>query len=191
MGGDATIGPAAVLRRHGRELIVLPDMAAAVPVAALAALAAQHAPAIHPNTVLRLVEHESRRRPLAIGVNGARLEHQPRSLGQAVATVRALRQQGYDFDAGLCQINVRNFRWLGLDELSVFDPAANLRACQAVLLDCFQRAPTTDSQAALRQALSCFNTGNHRSGFSNGFVGRVANLPAALPAVIPPKEPSR
>jgi type IV secretion system protein VirB1 len=157
---------------------------------AVLSLAALHAPAVHPNTALRIVEHESGRQPLAIGVNGARLEHQPRSLGQAIATARALRQQGYDFDAGLCQINVRNFHWLGLDERSVFDPAQNLRACQAVLLDCFQRAPTTDPQAALRQALSCFNTGNHRSGFANGYVGRVVGLPAALPAV-PSKEPSR
>jgi type IV secretion system protein VirB1 len=85
---------------------------------------------------------------------------------------------------------VRNFHWLGLDERSVFDPAANLRACQAVLLDCFQRAPTTAPQAALRQALSCFNSGNHRSGFANGYVGGVVRLPAALPAV-PVKEPSR
>jgi type IV secretion system protein VirB1 len=124
-------------------------------------------------------------------VNGARLEHQPRSLGQAVATARALRRQGYNFDAGLCQVNVHNWPRLGLDELSVFDPAKNLRACQAVLLDCFQRAPTTDPQSALRQALSCFNTGSHRSGFTNGYVSRVVSLPAALPAVVPPKEPSR
>jgi type IV secretion system protein VirB1 len=161
-----------------------------LPVETLVALAALHAPLIHPGTLARIVEHESGRQPLAIGVNGARLEHQPRSLGQAVATARALRQQGHDFDAGLCQINVRNFRWLGLDERSVFDPAANLSACQAVLLDCFQRAPTPDSQAALRMALSCFNTGNHRSGFASGYVSRVVSLPAALPAV-PPKEPSQ
>lgn len=153
-----------------------------LPVEALLALAALHAPAIHPNTVARVVEHESARQPLAIGVNGARLEHQPRSLGQAVATVRALRQQGYDFDAGLCQINVRNFRWLGLDEFSVFDPAANLRACQTVLLDCFRRAPANDPQAALRLALSCFNTGNFRRGLENGYVSKVVSVPAAVPA---------
>lgn len=156
----------------------------------LLALAALHAPAIHPNTVARIVQAESARQPLAIGVNGARLEHQPRSLAQAVNTARALRAQGYDFDAGLCQINVRNFRWLGLDEVSVFDPATNLRACQTVLLDCFQRAPSTDPQAALRMALSCFNTGNHRSGFANGYVSRVVLQPAAFPPV-PPKDSAR
>lgn len=158
-------------------------------VEAVLELAALHAPAIHPNTVARIVEHESARQPLAIGVNGGRLEHQPRSLAQAINTARSLRAQGYDFDAGLCQVNVRNFRRLGLDEVSVFDPAKNLSACQTVLLDCFKRAPSTDPQAALRMALSCFNTGNHRAGFANGYVGRVVNVPAALPAVLS-KEPS-
>ncbi|WP_043458638.1 lytic transglycosylase domain-containing protein [Azohydromonas australica] len=154
-----------------------------LPVDVLLTLAALHAPAIHPNTVARVVEHESERQPLAIGVNGARLEHQPRSLAQAINTARALRQQGYDFDAGLCQINVRNFAWLGLDEVSVFDPASNLRACQTVLLDCFRRAPSPDPQAALRQAFSCFNSGNHQAGFASGYVSRVVNVPAAIPAV--------
>lgn len=163
------------------------DLAAAIPVAALIAMAVRHAPEVHPRMVLRIVEHESRRQPLAIAVNGARLEHQPRSLSQAVATVRALRRQGFDFDAGLCQVNVRNWQRLGLDERTVFDPAENLRACQAVLLDCFQRAPSRDPQAALQQALSCFNTGSHRRGFANGYVSRVVNVPAALLA-IPAKE---
>lgn len=173
-------------------MLALPPEALAQPmeVSVLTAHIDEFAPAIHPRTVLRIVQHESKRKPLAIGVNGAMLEHQPRSLAQAINTARALRRQGYDFDAGLCQINVRNWQWLRLDEVSVFSPAENLRACQTVLLDCYQRAPSTDPQAALRQALSCFNSGNHRSGFASGYVSRVVNVPAALPAV-PLKEPSR
>lgn len=162
-----------------------------MPVAALQVLFAQNAPAIHPNLMLRLVQHESKRIPTNIGVNGAKLERTPRSLAQAANTARALRRQGYDFDAGLCQINVRNWQWLGLDDVSVFDPAANLRACQTVLLDCFRRAPSSDPQAALRQALSCFNTGNHRGGFANGYVTKVVSVPVALPPVPGPKESIR
>lgn len=166
-------------------MLALPAEALARPmeVPVLVALIERHASAIHPRTVLRIVEHESARQPLVIGVNGGRLEHQPRSLAQAINTARTLRQQGYDFDAGLCQINVRNFRRLGLDEVSVFDPAANVRACQTVLLDCFRRAPSADPQAALRQAFSCFNSGNHQAGFASGYVSRVVNVPAAIPAV--------
>jgi type IV secretion system protein VirB1 len=141
--------------------------------------------------MLHIVEHESKRHRLAIGVKGAQLAYQPRSLAQAVATARELRRLGYDFDAGLCQVNIRNWQWLGLTDATVFDPAQNLRACQTVLLDCFQRAPSSDPQAALRLALSCFNTGNYRNGFINGYVQRVVTLPVAFPAAPGPKEPPR
>lgn len=167
------------------------DVAMPIHAEAVVDVASRCAPLIHPNTVVRLVQNESGRKALAIGINGgARLEHQPRTLGQAIATARVLRQQGYNFDAGLAQINVKNWTWLGLDEISVFDICTNLRAAQTVLLDCFDRAPSSDPQAALRQALSCFNTGNHRGGFANGYVSRVVSIPAFLPTVAR-KEPSR
>jgi type IV secretion system protein VirB1 len=174
-------------------MLALPAEALARPmeVPVLVAHIDRYASAIHPRTVLRIVQHESARQPLAISVNGARLEHQPRSLAQAINTARVLRRQGYDFDAGLCQINMRNWRRLGLDEASVFDPRENLRACQTVLLDCYRRAPSPDSQAALRQAFSCFNTGNHRGGFANGYVSKVVAVPVAFPVATAQQEQSR
>jgi type IV secretion system protein VirB1 len=149
------------------------------PIAALLPLLPVCAPAVHPDTILRLIHTESGYNALAIGVNGARLERQPKNLAEAIVTARVLRRQGYDFDAGSTQINIRNWAWLGLDEVSVFDPCKNLRAAQTVLLDCFKRAPAADPQTALRQALSCFNTGNHRSGFTNGYVTKVVRAPVA------------
>jgi type IV secretion system protein VirB1 len=150
------------------------------------------APLVHPETMLRVLHVESSGNQLAININGpVQLAWQPRSRSEAVATARELRRGGYSFDAGLCQVNVRNWPWLGLNEVTVFDPAQNLRACQTVLLDCFQRAPSRDPQAALRQALSCFNTGNYRDGFANGYVHRVVTAPVAFPAAPGPKEPSR
>lgn len=148
----------------------------------LLALAADCAPLIHPQTLYRVVAVESSGKPWAINVNGARLERQPRSLAEAIATARALRRQGYDFDAGLGQINVRNWSWLKLDEASVFDPCTNLKATQAVLLDAWRRAPAADPQAALRQTLSAYNTGSHRAGFVNGYVQKVVRAPAFPPA---------
>jgi type IV secretion system protein VirB1 len=149
------------------------------PVAALLSLLPICAPAVHPDTILRVVHIESGYNALAISVNGARLERQPRNLAEAIVTARALRRLGYDFDAGSTQINIRNWAWLGLDEVSVFDPCTNLRAAQTVLLDCFKRALAADPQTALRQALSCFNTGNHRNGFTNGYVMKVVRAPVA------------
>lgn len=144
------------------------------------------APLVHPHLLLRVMHVESRHNPYAIGVNGpVRLMRQPRTLGEAVATARVLLRMGVSFDAGRAQINVRNWRWLGLDETTVFDSCRNLQAAQRVLLDCKTRAPSRDAQTALRQVLSCFNTGNPRGGFVNGYVGRVANAPAALPSSFP------
>src|SRR5690606_957176 len=99
----------------------------------------------------------------------------PRSLEEATAAAQTLIDQGIDFDAGLGQINVRNWAWLKLDATTVFDPCRNLAAAQTVLADCYARALPThkDPQQALRAALSCYNTGNFRRGFTNGYVGKV------------------
>lgn len=144
---------------------------------------------VHPKTMLRLARAESAQQPLAIHVNGARLQRQPRTLAEAVVTARWLRAQGYAFDAGAWQINVRNWPALGLDERTVFDACRNAAAAQAVLIDCFRRAPGRDPQTALRQALSCYNAGNFKGGFSNGYVSRVVGAPvAAMPTVPSPQE---
>lgn len=146
----------------------------------------QCAPLVHPRLLLRVMHVESRLNPLAIGVNRGpvRLLRQPRTRGEAAATARELVRVGVNFDAGRAQINVKNWRWLGLNEHNVFDSCTNLRAAQQVLLECKSRAPARDAQTALRQVLSCFNTGNFSSGFANGYVGRVVNAPAAIPSPV-------
>ena len=51
---------------------------------------------------------------VAIGVVGGTLARQPRNIGEALATARALRSAGWNFSVGLGQINVTNFERLGL-----------------------------------------------------------------------------
>lgn len=153
----------------------------------LAALAMACAPNVHPVTLDALVKHESRRQPYAIGVNsGTRLARQPRSREEAVALARTLMAQGVDFDAGLAQINVRNWGWLKLTAETVFEPCANLQAAQTVLTDCYSRAVKRHQaqQLALQAALSCYNTGNFERGFRNGYVGKVlAQAGIKIPAL--------
>ncbi|MFC3338125.1 lytic transglycosylase domain-containing protein [Paracandidimonas soli] len=158
--------------------------------AELAALALACAPDIHPVTLLAVVKHESRAQQYAIGVNrkGHQLKRQPRSLEEATAAAQRLIDQGIDFDAGLGQINVRNWAWLKLDATTVFDPCRNLTAAQTVLADCYARALPAhkDPQQALRAALSCYNTGNFRRGFTNGYVGKVLTQAGIkVPALVP------
>ena len=132
------------------------------------------APLVHPVTAAALVRTESAFNPNAIHVNGGELERQPRSAAEAIATARALMRDGWDFDAGLAQINRRNFARLGLAPETVFDPCTNLRAMQAVLTECFRRAGTgARPQLELRRALSCYQSGNFATGFDQGYVDRV------------------
>ncbi|MEY8876933.1 MAG: lytic transglycosylase domain-containing protein [Leptothrix sp. (in: b-proteobacteria)] len=148
----------------------------------LPALLQRCAPDVHPQTLTKLVWTESTAQPYAIGVVGARLERQPRNLPEAVATVRELRRQGLRFSAGLGQIMVDNWAGLGLDEHSVFQPCRNLGAAQVLLKRCFERARRQGSpqQTALRQAFSCYYSGNFSTGYAHGYVQRVVSAPDRL-----------
>lgn len=141
-------------------------------------LAQRCAPAIHPRTLSAVVRHESGGKQHAIGINtkGVKLARQPRNLREASVTAQNLLDRGVSFDAGLGQINSRNFKALGLTATSVFDPCTNLQAAATVLADCYDRAAPRhqSAQAALRAALSCYNTGNFSLGFRNGYVAKVA-----------------
>ena len=138
------------------------------------------APQVDPTTARALVAVESSLNPHAIGVVGGTLERQPRNQREALVTAQALREAGWNFSLGLAQINVRNFKRLDLSLDSAFDPCRNLAAMQAVLIECYERAagavPGTSpsEQRALRQALSCYYSGNFTTGFEHGYVRRVA-----------------
>lgn len=112
------------------------------------ALALACAPGVHPATVHAVVQTESDFNPWALGVTGGALRRQPASRAEALATARHLRANGWDFSAGLGQINVRNWARLGLTLDTVFEPCANLAALQTLLTDCFERAQAAGRTAA-------------------------------------------
>ncbi len=172
------------------------------------ALALACAPQVHTHTAHALVSVESGFNPWAIGVVGGALVRQPRHRAEALATARALQATGWNFSVGLGQINVGNFERLGLTLDAAFEPCTNLAAMQSVLAECFDRArapasaatattttatsPPVD-QTALRQALSCYYSGNFATGFRHGYVRKVVaaagtSSPVASRA-IPPAQP--
>lgn len=154
--------------------------------AAFTALALACAPMVHVDTSHALVAVESSLNQYAIGVVGGSLMRQPRSSGEAKATAAQLIADGWNFSVGLAQINVRNFKRLGLDSTAAFDPCRNLGAMQRLLSECFERSPRRDQpQRALREALSCYYSGNFVTGFKHGYVGRVTAVAAALRAAGP------
>ncbi len=159
------------------------------------ALATTCAPQVAAETAHALVAVESGFNPHAIGVVGGALLRQPQHRAEALATAKALQAGGWDFSLGLAQINSRNFQRLGLGIDSAFEPCTNLAAMQTILGECFDRAlPRQDGerqaqQRALRQALSCYYSGNFVTGFSHGYVRRVVAATAQpLPMSVTPKE---
>jgi type IV secretion system protein VirB1 len=139
------------------------------------ALAQQCAPDVHPATLTALVRTESGFNPYAIGVVAGRLERQPTSLDEAVATAETLRRDGWNASFGLGQVNLRNLARFSLDLRSVFDPCQNLRASAAILSEAYARARRTEpnEQKALRAALSMYYSGNAVTGVQHGYVAKV------------------
>ncbi len=165
-------------------------------------LARQCAPDVHISTLAAVVRHESGFNPLVIGVNSKpHRSIRPASKSEAVDEVRTLMDKGVDFDVGYGQINVRNWKWLGVTPETIFDPCVNLASAQRVLVNCYKRAAELHGpgQNALYAAFSCYNTGNLTAGFKNGYVGKlIAGAGHPVPAIVkdaqrsrasPPKQP--
>ena len=156
---------------------------------AFLALALACAPQVHADTARALVSVESAFNPWAIGVVGGALMRQPRHRAEALATAKALQAAGWNFSVGLGQINVGNFERLGLTVETAFEPCVNLAAMQTVLAECFDRANGSASKAvhqvALRQALSCYYSGNFDTGFRRGYVRKVVVAARAVPTAQP------
>jgi type IV secretion system protein VirB1 len=158
----------------------------------LAALIAACAPLIHPTTMGALVAVESGAAPYALSVNYPQrlvrsgqdapvFNAQPASAREAMGWTQKLVDQGYTVSVGLAQINIEHLTWLRSQGLvgslsDLFDPCLNLRAAQAILLECWRQGGDARRQSAanhLNRTLSCFNAGDPVTGMRNGYVERV------------------
>lgn len=167
------------------DALVVAALAALHPVAARAdeppasasftALARVCAPHVDVTTLAALVRVESGFNPYAIGVVGNHLQYQPTSYAQALATAQALVARGYNFSVGLGQVNVHNLTRVGENLATIFDPCRNLRASSQILQQCFAHASAHagDTQDALRDALSCYYSGNFLTGYRQGYVAKI------------------
>lgn len=123
-----------------------------------------------PREVMHHVVHvESSFNPYAIGVVGGRLVRQPRSLPEALSTVRMLEQRGYNFSLGLAQVNRYNLVKYGLDTYEeAFQPCANLQAGSRILRECYGR-----SGGDWGKSFSCYYSGDFKTGYRHGYVQKV------------------
>ncbi|MBT9552228.1 MAG: transglycosylase SLT domain-containing protein [Hydrogenophaga sp.] len=122
-----------------------------------------------PKEVMQHVVHvESSRNPFAIGVVGGYLARQPKSLDEALAAVRQLKQEGYNFSVGIAQVNRYNLAKYGLKTYAdAFDVCSNLRAGSRILRECYDRAQDWG------KAFSCYYSGNFATGFEHGYVQKI------------------
>jgi type IV secretion system protein VirB1 len=154
--------------------------------AALFGLASQCAPTVAPETVLAIVRTESRGRPFALNVNGARQPAPQTNAVDAAAVARRFVAAGYSVDLGLGQINSRNMRSLGLTWDTIFDPCTNIAALGQILTQNYNSVSAgRDPQSALRMAFSLYNTGNRSRGFRNGYVAKVVGNAGVADEVAP------
>lgn len=146
------------------------------------ALAGECAPSVHPKTMAAVVGVESSFNAYAIGVVGGKLEHQPSTKTEAIATAKALASDGYNFSMGAGQVNRHNLTRYGLDYETAFEPCANLRVGSQILTGCYERAKKrfSNDQKALQAAFSCYYSGNFSTGFKPDFKGQPSYVQKVL-----------
>ncbi|MGH7117709.1 MAG: lytic transglycosylase domain-containing protein [Acetobacteraceae bacterium] len=158
-----------------------------VPLALFTRLAGACAPEVAPGTLAALAAVESRFDTLAIYDNTAHAALRPKDEAQAIALARQAVAAGHSIDLGLMQINSRNLGPLHLSIPQAFEPCPSLSAGAALLAKDYEGGKTpAEEQAALRAALSRYNTGTAREGFANGYVAQVVN---AAKRVVPEIDP--
>jgi type IV secretion system protein VirB1 len=150
-------------------------------------LAHQCAPDVHVDTITRIASVESAFNPFAIGVVDGNLKRQPRNLREALATVNELESKGFNYSVGLVQVNKKNFPAYGLTPEIAFDPCTNLNVGGRILTKCFIQALKVNSnkQKALKNAFSCYYSGNFLTGYEHGYVAKLIDSYATVPPVIP------
>ena len=149
------------------------------------------APDIHPSTLSAIIRTESGGNKFALADAGpAHLPWRvrknmvrsfyPTTQGEAEGIASGLINQGHIVAIGLTQVSNRNLKRLGLTVKQALDPCTNLRSGGQILTEFYESAlkKHSNSEQALLAAISAYNTGNFRDGFSNGYVNAVLTASA-------------
>jgi type IV secretion system protein VirB1 len=154
--------------------IILPACADPLNAEAFGQLALRCGPSVAPSTLAAIARTESGFQPLSINDNTTATSGVPATPAIAIRIASELIEAGHSVDVGIMQINSRNFSPLGLTLQSAFDPCGSIAAAAAILVGDYAGGDTHErQQAALRVAISRYNTGDAQRGFLNGYVHRV------------------
>jgi type IV secretion system protein VirB1 len=133
-------------------------------------------PSSHWGVMQKIVSVESGGELYAIGINkkGYRSKF-PTTLREAKREAQKLLDKGLNIDIGLSQINSQHFKpgrifaKKGFVATDALNPCTNLKMGAMILSGNYRR------YKSLPEALSAYNTGNPRDGFSNGYVERYTS----------------
>lgn len=126
---------------------------------------------VDPVTTDTVINVESAGNPYAIAlVNSKEKISQPKTEEEAIKLANYLESKNIDFSAGLMQINKRNFKNLSLTNDTVFNACKNVQAGTTILKNCYAKAVKEngnkkDEQELLRDAMSCYYSGNLQRGY--------------------------
>lgn len=130
-------------------------------------------PNINQRIIQALIKIESEYNPYAININGGySLAKIPTTLQEAKVTINWLKQNNFNYDVGLTQINSNNFFYLNKKGEDLLDPCLNLEASSNILTNCYEKAIKNAyvNDDAILHAISCYNTGDLQKGIKNGYV---------------------
>ena len=155
-----------------------------VTLTAFVQLAASCAPSVAVETLAAVARQESGFSDTMVNDNTAKRSYAPTSREEAVTLATELVVvQRHSVDLGLMQVNSANLAGLGLSITNAFDACRSMKAGARILAAGYI-APGNggDTQPALIQALSRYNTGDPDRGIANGYVSKVQ---AAAEQVVP------
>src|SRR5687768_6760826 len=139
----------------------------------------------------KLIRVESEGKPINVNVNklkGVSFNHKKiKTKRNAIKVARAAISAGHAVDMGYMQINSANLKYLGYTVEDAFHPCKNLAGGAKIFTDAYTtcRNKHKNEQAALRCALSIYNTGNSKDGFKNGYVSRYMDGKPGKPSINP------
>jgi type IV secretion system protein VirB1 len=156
-------------------VVCSPAVATPLPVSDFGQLALRCGPSVAPSTLASVARTESAFEALAINDNTTGTSGVPATPEIAVQLASKLLEAGHSVDVGIMQINSGNFQKLGLTLEAAFDPCKSIAAAATVLTGNFSGGGDSHEgqQAALRVAISKYNTGDAQRGFDNGYVHKV------------------
>lgn len=127
----------------------------------------------------QIIKVESDSKELALNVNEIG-KLTPKTKDEAIKTAKEYITKGYSVDMGLMQFNSKNLSLPAFSHYSVsdmFEPCKNIKAGSDIFYLAYEATNSAlNKKDRISRALSIYNTGNQKDGFSNGYVKKYSSL---------------